>query len=236
MNSQNLPENVKEIKQQIGTAIAEQISNGNIQNRQDVVNTLENAGFEIIRQTERSISIKNPDGKRNIRLEGVIYENRQFDKQLAEEHSRAGQDYQRTSRERYETASESYTALLKTSNEQTKNILSSNLQIIQDHQPKIRNALRLNILKGTVLGVLISMFLIFLGVNFWLGKQIQAKNQELAELNSKIDQTPLQKQVLRKVKLVETEDKKAILIIANNSKKAEAFENTSDQMLLKLIK
>ena len=104
LNSQNLPENIKEIKQQIGTAIAEQISNGNIQNRQDVVNTLENAGFEITRQTERSISIKNPDGKRNIRLEGVIYENRQFDKQLAEEHSRAGQDYQRTSRERYETA------------------------------------------------------------------------------------------------------------------------------------
>ena len=105
LNSQNLPENVKEIKQQIGTAIAEQISSGNIQNRQDVVNTLENAGFEITRQTERSISIKNPDCKRNIRLEGVIYENRQFDKQLAEEHSRAGQDYQRTSRERYETAS-----------------------------------------------------------------------------------------------------------------------------------
>ena len=104
LNSQNLPENIKEIKQQIGTAIAEQISNGNIQNRQDVVNTLENAGFEITRQTERSISIKNPDGKRNIRLEGVIYENRQFDKQFAEEHSRAGQDYQRTSRERYETA------------------------------------------------------------------------------------------------------------------------------------
>ena len=105
LNSQNLPENIKEIKQQIGTAIAEQISNGNIQNRQDVVNTLENAGFEITRQTERSISIKNPDGKRNIRLEGVIYENRQFDEQLAEEYSRAGQDYQRTSRERYETAS-----------------------------------------------------------------------------------------------------------------------------------
>jgi hypothetical protein len=104
LNSQNLPKNIKEIKQQIGTAIANQISNGKIQNRQDVVSTLENAGFDIIRQTERSISIKNPDGKRNIRLEGVIYENRQFDKQFAEEHSRAGQDYQRTSRERYETA------------------------------------------------------------------------------------------------------------------------------------
>ena len=104
LNSQNLPESVKEIKQHIGTAIAEQITNGNIKNRQDVVETLKGAGFEIARETDRSISIKNPDGKRNIRLEGVIYENRQFDKQFAEEHRRAGQDYQRTSRERYETA------------------------------------------------------------------------------------------------------------------------------------
>ena len=104
LNSQNLPQSVKEIKEQIGTAIAEQISNGNIQNRQDVVETLKGAGFEIARETDRSISIKNPDGKRNIRLEGVIYENRQFDKQFAEEHRRAGQDYQKTSRERYDTA------------------------------------------------------------------------------------------------------------------------------------
>lgn len=104
LNSQNLPQSVKEIKEQIGTAIAEQISNGNIQNRQDVVATLKGAGFEIARETDRSISIKNPDGKRNIRLEGVIYENRQFDKQFAEEYRRAGQDYQRTSRERYDTA------------------------------------------------------------------------------------------------------------------------------------
>ncbi|MFW1786511.1 hypothetical protein ACG9XL_19285, partial [Acinetobacter nosocomialis] len=86
------------------------------------------------------------------------------------------------------------------------------------------------------MGVLSTVFLIFLGVNIWLGKQIQAKNQELAELNLKIDQTPLEKQILRKVKLVETEDKKAILIIANNSKKAEAFENTNNKMVLKLIK
>ena len=104
LNSQNLPESVKEIKEQIGAIIADQIGKGEIENRQGVVKTLEDAGFEITRQTERSISIKNPDSKRNIRLEGVIYENRQFDKQFAEEHSRAGQDYQGTSRERYQTA------------------------------------------------------------------------------------------------------------------------------------
>lgn len=104
LNSQNLPESVKEIKQQIGTVIAEQISMGNIQNRQDVVKTLEGYGFDITRQTDKSISIKNPDGKRNIRLEGVIYENRRFGEEFRAEHSRAEQDYQRTSRERYQTA------------------------------------------------------------------------------------------------------------------------------------
>jgi hypothetical protein len=192
LNSQNLPENIKEIKQQIGTAIAEQISNGNIQNRQDVVNTLENAGFEITRQTERSISIKNPDGKRNIRLEGVIYENRQFDKQFAEEHSRAGQDYQRTSRERYETALGKLQALLKASNEETKSVLRSNLQTIKDQQPSIKNALRLNILTGAVLGGLIMLFLVFLGINVWLGYQIKDKKQELAEINLELDQSPLE--------------------------------------------
>lgn len=104
LNSQNLPKTIKDIKQQIGTAIAEQISTGVIQNQKDVIQTLEHAGFEIARQTDRSISIKNPDGKRNIRLEGIIYENRQFDQQFAKEHSRAGQEYQDTSRERYQTA------------------------------------------------------------------------------------------------------------------------------------
>ncbi len=193
LNSQNLPSSVKEIKEQIGTAIAEQISSGNIQNRQDVVETLKGAGFEIARETDRSISIKNPDGKRNIRLEGVIYENRQFDKQFAEEH-------------------------------------------IQDHQPKIRNALRLNILTGAVLGVLITMFLIFLGVNWWLAKQIQNKQQELAEISLKVDQTPLEKQILRKVRLVESEDKKTFYIIAKNNKKADAYESTDSRMVLKLEK
>ena len=236
LNSQNLPENVKEIKQQIGTAIAEQISNGNIQNRQDVVNTLENAGFEIIRQTERSISIKNPDGKRNIRLEGVIYENRQFDKQLAEEHSRAGQDYQRTSRERYETASGKLHRFVE--NKQRANQEYFKLKSSDHPRPSTENQKRFafEYTQGNSLGVLISMFLIFLGVNFWLGKQIQAKNQELAELNLKIDQTPLEKQILLRVKLVESEDKKSMFIVAKNSKKAKAFENTSDQMVLKLTK
>lgn len=104
LNSQNLPTSVKEIKEQIGLVIADQIGKGIIQDRKDVIQTLEQAGFEITRETDRSISIKNPDGKRNIRLEGTVYENRKFDQEFAEERNRAREDYQGASRERYATA------------------------------------------------------------------------------------------------------------------------------------
>ena len=104
LNRQNLPKDVQQVKEQIGQAIAQQIEQGNITDRKGVIDTLEQAGFEIARQTDKSISIKNPDGKRNIRLEGVIYENRQLGKELGEDYSRARQSYAETSTERYQTA------------------------------------------------------------------------------------------------------------------------------------
>ena len=104
LNRQNLPKDVQQVKEQIGQAIAHQIEQGNITDRKGVIDTLEQAGFEIARQTDKSISIKNPDGKRNIRLEGVIYENRQLGKELGEDYSRARQSYAETSTERYQTA------------------------------------------------------------------------------------------------------------------------------------
>src|SRR5690606_4540596 len=131
---------------------------------------------------------------------------------------------------------ESYNALLRASSKETEKLLRSNLQTIHDQQPKIRNALRLNILTGAVLGVLITVFLIFLGVNWWLAKQIQKKQQELAEINLKVEQTPLEKQILRKVRLQESQDKKTLYIVARNSKKADAYESTDSQMVLKLDK
>lgn len=104
LNRQNLPKEVQQLKAQIGQAIAHQIEQGNITDRKGVIDTLEQAGFEITRTTDKSISIKNPEGKRNIRLEGVIYENRQLGKELGEDHSRARQDYAGTGAERYQTA------------------------------------------------------------------------------------------------------------------------------------
>ena len=100
----NLPKDVQALKQRIGEAIAYQIEQGNITSRKGVVDALESAGLQITRQTDKSISIKNPDGKRNIRLEGFIYENREFSQELGAEHREAKQNYERASAERYRTA------------------------------------------------------------------------------------------------------------------------------------
>ena len=100
----NLPKDVQGIKQRIGEAIAHQIEQGNITDRKGVIEALEGAGIEITRQTDKSISIKNPEGKRNIRLEGFIYENREFSQELGTEHREAKQDYERANAERYSTA------------------------------------------------------------------------------------------------------------------------------------
>jgi len=104
LSSQNLPQDIRKIKEQIGQVISHQIEQGNVIDRKDVIDTLQQAGFEIARQTDKSISIKNPDGKRNIRLEGIIYENRQFNEEFAEERRRARKDYAGTGAERYRTA------------------------------------------------------------------------------------------------------------------------------------
>lgn len=100
----NLPKEVVKVKEKIGQAIASQIESGAITDQQGVVDTLKNAGFEIARVTDRSISIKNPDGKRNIRLEGAIYENRQLDSELGKEYRTTKSDYKGQARQRYDTA------------------------------------------------------------------------------------------------------------------------------------
>ena len=53
LNRQNLPKAVQQVKERIGQAIAHQIEQGNISDRRDVIDTLEQAGFEIARTTDK---------------------------------------------------------------------------------------------------------------------------------------------------------------------------------------
>jgi hypothetical protein len=72
--SHDLPKNKKQLVERIKKSLIKSVENGLVENRNDVIEQLENAGFEIARKTESSISIKNPNSSRNIRLKGELYE------------------------------------------------------------------------------------------------------------------------------------------------------------------
>lgn len=68
------PKNVNEIKKEITGYFIKKISEGQIKERKQIEELLTNAGYEVARATNKSISIKNPFGTRNIRLSGEIFE------------------------------------------------------------------------------------------------------------------------------------------------------------------
>lgn len=69
-----LPKTKQEASEAITRGLLTLYSSGEIKSRQDVTEALERSGFEVVRTTKSSISIADPDGGRNIRLKGAIYE------------------------------------------------------------------------------------------------------------------------------------------------------------------
>lgn len=70
----NLPRATKQAREAITEGLKSMVANGLITNRNEVIQTLQDAGFEVARETDKAISIKNPSGGRNIRLTGGLYE------------------------------------------------------------------------------------------------------------------------------------------------------------------
>ena len=69
-----LPKTKQEAAEAITRGLMALASSGELKTRQDVTEALEQSGFEVVRTTKSSISIADPDGGRNIRLKGAIYE------------------------------------------------------------------------------------------------------------------------------------------------------------------
>ena len=69
----NLPKPKAEALQTINAGVSNLIESGQVKNRADVCTQLERAGYEIARKTKSSISLKDPQGGRNIRLKGEYY-------------------------------------------------------------------------------------------------------------------------------------------------------------------
>ena len=70
----DLPRDKQQAAEKITAGLMNLMQQGVIRSRQDVVMQLESYGLTVARETKSSISIADPDGGRNIRLKGMIYE------------------------------------------------------------------------------------------------------------------------------------------------------------------
>lgn len=110
----NLPRDIKDTRQAITEGLHALIIEGAITNREGVVQALKDGGFEIARETDRAISIKNPTGKRNIRLTGGLYERDfNFSREVQNTVTAASEDYRARSTERYDAAKQLYDSEIK---------------------------------------------------------------------------------------------------------------------------
>ena len=105
----DLPRAHKEAAQAITDGLLRMAGAGEIQSRDDVRKALQGAGFSVVRETKNSLSIADPDGGRNIRLKGVLYEQDfRHGEGLRAELEAAGQRYREASERRVREARESY--------------------------------------------------------------------------------------------------------------------------------
>lgn len=92
----HLPLASQKAAQSITDSLLRLIEIGTIKNRNDVIKALTGVGFDVVRQTKNSISIANPEGGRNIRLKGAIYEEHfRFGEGLRGEIEAASQRYRK---------------------------------------------------------------------------------------------------------------------------------------------
>lgn len=70
----DLPPDRQKAAEQITSGLLALAEKGEIKSRTDVVKTLTDAGFTVARETKSSISIADPDGGKNLRLKGALYE------------------------------------------------------------------------------------------------------------------------------------------------------------------
>lgn len=102
----DLPKDVKEARDNLHDFIKSEIELGNVSNRTELVQRLKDIGIEIARQADKSISIKNPNGMRNIRLSGAIYEREFTTEKLVRDYSASTTEQSRQSTIDIDTARE----------------------------------------------------------------------------------------------------------------------------------
>ena len=106
LNKKNLPKDIKDFKAQLHQRIYRAVANGEVSDRQELVQWLESNQINVTRQVKNSISIENPyeGAKRPIRLEGEIYEQGfRATGEYRQEVQQRIEEYRGTTSERYRT-------------------------------------------------------------------------------------------------------------------------------------
>ena len=133
--AKDLPKAAAEAIEAISNGLMGYALDGQINSREDVVSALESAGFEIARLTPNSISIKNPEGGRNIRLKGQMYEQDfRFSEEFRAEITRRTAEQKSVSAERLGEARARYNNLLRRKREEHFKRHRADLR-----EPKINN-------------------------------------------------------------------------------------------------
>lgn len=97
------------VRQEAAEAITKGLLVLGVQNRPEVIQALSGAGLEVVRQTKSGISIKDPDGGRNLRLTGAIYaETYRGGQELRSEREAAERGYREGRESRIRAAAERY--------------------------------------------------------------------------------------------------------------------------------
>lgn len=91
------PKELVKTKVGITEAVAELVQVGKIRSQADVIDFFKTAGLEIARSNANSISIKNPDGKANIRFKGEYFSEEFYEqvKNIESGHTRTSADSER---------------------------------------------------------------------------------------------------------------------------------------------
>ena len=103
----SLPKTKQEAAQAITDGLMMLCQSGAVKTRQDVIEALTTSGFDVVRTTKSSISLADPEGGRNLRLKGAIYEQSfEFGEGLQREIERASDRYREHAEARVQRARE----------------------------------------------------------------------------------------------------------------------------------
>jgi hypothetical protein len=159
VTAHDLPKDKKQVVEVVTRSLVNVVNQGAIKNRADVINELKANGFQIARETKSSISLKDPSGGKNIRLQGALYERDfKFSEEIRGTIEQTNREYQEQRKQRLsaarDTLNQTYKAKCKYNTERyprskqagPRSNTASNIQSLADlyHGNDIRSSIDSN--------------------------------------------------------------------------------------------